>query len=99
MVGGGARGLHSDALLQTLSLFLLEKHLGDVLPQPLIGHVHAQLECTQHTNWDVNLHLGAHGMQFLLRDLLLYVCFKKTQMHSYGLKTTCCGTNREVNGA
>lgn len=50
LVARGAWDLHGDALLQTLSLLLLEKHLRDVAPQPLVGYVHAELECnTQHT--------------------------------------------------
>lgn len=46
LVSGVAWGLHGNALLQTLSLLLLKQHLGDVLPQPLVGHVHTQLKYT-----------------------------------------------------
>lgn len=46
LLARGAWCLHGDALPQTLGLLLLEEHLGDVLPQPLVGYVHAELECT-----------------------------------------------------
>lgn len=44
LLAQGAWRLHGDALPQTLGLLLLEEHLGDVLPQPLVGYVHAELE-------------------------------------------------------
>lgn len=62
LVARGAWDLHGDALLQTLSLLLLEKHLRDVPPQPLVGYVHAELECNaQHTQPREHTHARVHA--------------------------------------
>lgn len=90
LVAGRAWGLHGNALLQTLSLFLLEQHLRDILSHPLIGYVHAQLECTQYTHQPVNRHFNAHNIRFLLRDTVFYVFvfFKHTNAQIQSKKQT-----------
>lgn len=45
----GVGRFHGDTLLQTLSLLMLEEHLGDVLSEPFVDHVHTQLKYT-HTH-------------------------------------------------
>lgn len=70
LVARGAWDLHGDALLQTLSLLLLEKHLRDVPPQPLVGYVHAELECNAQHTQPVSAHI-----KLLLGDTVACICF------------------------